>query len=239
MSEKVDKIKEVSYYHTKIKDWPESERPREKLMNLGADRLSDAELLAILLRSGAGKITAVDLAKRLLIEYEGLIPLSGRSIGELKKMKGIGSTKAVTLMAAFEICKRIASGGDIKKVKIRCPDDIANYYIPMMWNMKKEIFKIVLLDSSNQIIKDVMISEGSLNSSVVHPREVFKPAVSESAAGVILVHNHPSGDVQPSPEDITITKNIVEAGKLMGISVHDHIIIGGKSYTSLADKGLM
>ncbi len=202
MLKKVDKIKEVSYYHTKIKDWPESERPREKLLELGADKLSNAELLAILLRSGSGEVTAVDLAKRLMIEYGELPAISGRSIGELKKMKGIGNTKAVTLIAAFEIGRRIASGGDIKKVKIGWPEDIANYYIPLMRNLKKEQFKIVLLDSSNQILKDILISEGNLNSSIVHPREIFKPAVSESAASIILVHNHPSGDCEPSEDDI-------------------------------------
>jgi len=239
LSEKIDKIKEISYYHTKIKDWPESERPREKLINLGVDKLSDAELLAIILRAGSGKITAVDLAKRLLIEYSGLIPLSCVSISELKKLKGIGNTKAVTLVASFEIGKRIASGGDIKKIKLTSPENVAEYFIPSMWNLKKEIFKIVLLDSNNQIIKDVQISEGSLNSSIVHPREVFKPAILESSASIILIHNHPSGSIEPSSDDIEITKKIIETGKIIGINVYDHIIIGGKKFTSLANMGLI
>lgn len=237
--EKVDKIREVSYYHTKIKDWPPDERPREKLMNLGPEKLSDAELIAILLGSGTGKVTAVDVAKRLLIEYKELNLLSERSIGELKRMKGIGSVKAVKLMAAFEIGRRIASGGNIKKEKIVSPENVADYYTPLMKHLKKEVFKIVLLDSSNQIIKDVEISKGSLNANVVHPREVFKEAVSESAASIILIHNHPSGNAQPSEDDIAVTKKLVEAGKIMGILVCDHIIIGDGEYKSFANLGLI
>ena len=237
--EKVDKIREVSYYHTKIKDWPPDERPREKLMNLGPEKLSDAELIAILLGSGTGKVTAVDVAKRLLIEYKELNLLSERSIGELKRMKGIGSVKAVKLMAAFEIGRRIASGGNIKKEKIVSPENVADYYIPLMKHLKKEVFKIVLLDSSNQIIKDVEISKGSLNANVVHPREVFKEAVSESAATIILIHNHPSGNAKPSEDDIAVTKKLVDAGKIMGILVCDHIIIGDGEYKSFANMGLI
>ena len=239
MTEQVDKIREVSYYHTKIKDWPPDERPREKLMNLGAEKLSDTELVAILLGSGTGKVTAVDVAKRLLIEYKGLNLLSERSIGELKRMKGIGSAKAVKLMAAFEIGRRIASGGNIKKEKIVSPENVADYYIPLMKHLKKEVFKIVLLDSSNQIIKDVEISRGSLNANVVHPREVFKEAVSEPAASIILIHNHPSGNAHPSGDDIAVTKKLIEAGKIMGIPVCDHIIIGDSEYKSFANMGLI
>lgn len=239
MTEQVDKIREASYYHTKIKDWPQDERPREKLMNLGPEKLSDAELIAILLGSGTGKVTAVDVAKRLLIEYKGLNLLSERSISDLKRMKGIGSAKAVKLMAAFEIGRRIASGGNIKKEKIVSPENVADYYIPLMKHLKKEVFKIVLLDSSNQIIKDVEISKGSLNANVVHPREVFKEAVSESAASIILIHNHPSGNAQPSEDDIAVTEKLVEAGKIMGILVCDHIIIGDGEYKSFANLGLI
>ncbi len=239
MTEQVDKIREASYYHTKIKDWPQDERPREKLMNLGPEKLSDAELIAILLGSGTGKVTAVDVAKRLLIEYKGLNLLSERSISDLKRMKGIGSVKAVKLMAAFEIGRRIASGGNIKKEKIVSPENVADYYIPLMKHLKKEVFKIVLLDSSNQIIKDVEISKGSLNANVVHPREVFKEAVSESAASIILIHNHPSGNAQPSEDDIAVTEKLVKAGKIMGILVCDHIIIGDGEYKSFANMGLI
>lgn len=239
MAEQVDKIREASYYHTKIKDWPPDERPREKLMNLGPEKLSDAELIAILLGSGTGKVTAVDVAKRLLIEYKELNLLSERSISDLKRMKGIGSAKAVKLMAAFEIGRRIASGGNIKKEKIVSPENVADYYIPLMKHLKKEVFKIVLLDSSNQIIKDVEISKGSLNANVVHPREVFKEAVSESAASIILIHNHPSGNAQPSEDDIAVTEKLVEAGKIMGILVCDHIIIGDGEYKSFANLGLI
>ena len=239
MSEQVDKIREEAFYRTKIKDWPLNERPREKLMSLGPEVLSDAELIAILLGSGSGKITAVDLAKKLLIEYNGLKSLSERSIGELKRMKGVGSAKAVALLSAFEIGRRVASGGGIKNKKITSSVDVANYYIPSMGHIKKEIFKIVLLDSSNRIIKDIEISRGSLNANVVHPREVFKEAISESSAGIIFLHNHPSGNTEPSEEDKIITKTLVDAGKILGISVFDHIIIGCSGYFSFADNGLM
>ena len=239
MPERVDKIKEASYYHTKIKDWPPDERPREKLINLGPEKLSDAELVAILLGSGTGKVTAVDVSKRLLIEYRGLNTLSERSIGDLKRMKGIGSARAVKLIAAFEIGRRIAGGGKIKKEKMISPESVADYYIPQMRHLKKEVFKIVLLDSSNRIIKDVEISMGSLNANVVHPREVFKEAVSESAASIILIHNHPSGNTQPSEDDIAVTKKLVSAGEIMGIKVCDHIIIGDSEYKSFANMGLI
>ena len=234
-----EKVKELSYYHTRIKDWPESERPREKLMRRGVDALTDAELLAILIGSGTGKITAVDLAKRLLIEHKTLRGLAGKSVADLKKFKGIGSARAVSLVSAFELGRRLHSREDEKLDVVRSPQDVAARFIPKLRDLKKEVFLLLLLNSANGVIKEVIISEGNLNASVVHPREVFKAAIDELAAGVILVHNHPSGNRNPSREDIALTKQIVEAGKVVGIPVHDHIIVAGGVFTSFAEEGLI
>lgn len=232
----VDKIKETSYYHTRIRDWPENERPREKLILHGPASLSDAELLAIFIRTGSGEVTAVDIAKKLLIDFNGLHDLSIRSLGELRRMKGIGAAKGTTLLAAFELAKRINRGEPIHKKKIRGACDVFRYYGPVLKDLKKEVFNIILLDSQNQVIIEKTISEGSLDASIVHPREVFKEAITESASALLLIHNHPSGNSNPSNEDRQITKSLVGAGKLMGIAVYDHIIIGD-TYYSFAEHG--
>lgn len=232
-------VGEASNYHTKIKDWPESERPREKILNNGAASLSDAELLAVLIRSGSGKITAVDVAKKMLSDFQTLNSLVARSIPELKKYKGIGNTKAVTLAAAFEFGRRVAASWDEKKFRVLSPQDVANKYLPSLRDTKQEIFKVLLLDSANHLLKDVEITRGTLNSSLVHPREVFRAAITEPAAAIILLHNHPSGNPEPSADDIQITKQLVEASKIIGIPVHDHIILGGNSFVSFAERGIL
>ena len=234
-----DKVKEVSYYHTRIKDWPESERPREKLLKRGVDALSDAELLAILIGSGTGKVTAVDLAKRLLVEHKSLRELAGMSVADLQKFKGIGSARAVSIISAFELGRRLHTREDEKLGAVKSPDDVAGRYIPKLRDLKKEIFYVLLLNSANVIIKEVELTRGTLNASLVHPREVFKAAIDGLAASIILVHNHPSGNRTPSSEDIALTKQIVEAGKVVGIPVHDHIIVAGGSYTSFAEENLL
>jgi DNA repair protein RadC len=234
-----EKVKEVAYYHTRIKDWPESERPREKLVKHGPAALTDAELLAILIGSGTSKVTAVDLAKRLFIEHKNLRELAGMSVADLKKYKGIGTARAVSVVSAFELGRRLSAREDEQPPVVRSPQDVANRYIPKLRDLKKEVFLVLLLNSANRIMKEVKISEGSLNASVVHPREVFKAAIDELAASVILVHNHPSGNKTPSSEDIALTKQILEAGKVVGISVHDHIVIAGGSYTSFAEENLL
>lgn len=232
----VDKIKETSYYHTRIRDWPENERPREKLVLRGPASLSDAELLAIFIRTGSGKVTAVDIAKKLLIDFRDLRVLSTKSLGELRTMKGIGAAKGTTLLAAFELARRVNSGEPIQKRKIQSASEVFRYYGPALKDLKKEVFKIILLNSHNQVIIDKTISEGNLDTSIVHPREVFKEAITESASALLLVHNHPSGNSYPSNEDRQITKTLVGAGKLMGIAVYDHIIIGD-TYYSFAEHG--
>ena len=233
------KVNEPSFYHSKIKDWPVNERPREKLINHGPEVLTEAELLAILIGSGSGKVTAVDIAKTLFVEHRTLRSLAGLSVGDLKQFKGIGDARAVSIAAAFELARRLQSSPDVERRIIRSPSDIAEEFIPALRDLQQEVFIVVLLNSANKIIKEITITKGLLNSSLTHPREVFRHAIVEHAASVILMHNHPSGNPEPSQEDISITKQIVEAGKVVGIPVHDHIIIAGGNFTSLAERGLI
>jgi DNA repair protein RadC len=232
----------MAEYREAIKDWPEDERPRERLIKYGAESLSDAQLLAIILRTGNKTKSAVDLARTLIGRFKDFRSMDALSISELCKEKGIGTAKAAQIKAAFEIGKRMLSSGSGLKKGFTCSEDVVNYYIPLMKNLKKEIFKTVLLDSKNKILKDVedeTVSKGSLTASIVHPREVFKTAIKESAAAVILVHNHPSGDPSPSREDIEITQRLVKSGEIVGIRVLDHIIIGDGSHFSFLDKKMI
>ncbi len=230
-------VREAEYYRAPIPEWPEGERPREKLMQLGPDRLSDAELLAILIRTGNQQQTALDLAKSLLAQHKNILQLSRMPYQQLATLKGLGPVKAVTLNAAFELGRRLAAFPGSEKLKITGPETVKNKFGPLVAHLKKEIFKILLLNSANILIRDVTISEGILDSALVHPREVFKVAILESAASIILVHNHPSGEVKPSTEDFRITQRLVNAGKIVGIPVLDHIILGGDSYYSFHEEG--
>jgi DNA repair protein RadC len=223
----------------KITRWPEKERPRERLLQHGPQTLAEAELLGILLGKGTRRKTAVDLARELLGQYQSLQKLFSRSPSELMKVKGIGSAKAATLSAAFELVRRIQSQKESPKVSFKRSSDVAGHYAPLMRDLRKEVFKVILLNRANRLIKDVTISEGTLEASIVHPRDVFREALLEPAAGVILVHNHPSGNPNPSEEDLRITKQLTEAGRLLGIKVYDHIILAGENYRSLADEGLI
>ncbi len=223
----------------KITRWPENERPRERLLQHGPQPLAEAELLGILLGKGTRKKTAVDLARELLGRYESLQKLFSRSPSELMEVKGIGSAKAATLSAAFELGRRVQSQRDVPKGSFKRSSDVANHYLPLMRDLRREVFKIVLLNRANRLIRDVTISEGTLEASLVHPRDVFREAILEPAAGIILIHNHPSGNPSPSEEDLRMTRQLVEAGRLLGIKVYDHIILAGESYRSLADEGLI
>ena len=223
----------------KITRWPKAERPRERLLQHGSQPLSEAELLGILLGKGTRKKTAIDLARELLDQYESLQKLFSRSPSELMKVKGIGSAKAATLSAAFELARRIQSQKSGAKVSFKRSAEVFEHYLPLMRDLRKEVFKVLLLNRANRLIKEVTISEGTLEASIVHPRDVFREALLEPAAGVILIHNHPSGNPSPSEEDLRITKQLVEAGRLLGIKVYDHIILAGESYRSLADDGLI
>ncbi|MBM4276716.1 MAG: JAB domain-containing protein [Deltaproteobacteria bacterium] len=232
----VDSMAESPY---KISRWPEKERPRERLLQQGAQHLGEAELLGILIGKGTTRKTAIDLARELLDRYESLENLFSRSPSELMKIKGIGSAKAATLSAAFQLVRRIQSKTSKDQPSFKRAKDVANLYLPLMKDLRKEVFRVLLLSRSNQLIKEATISEGTLDASIVHPRDVFREALLESAAGIILLHNHPSGNPNPSEEDLRITKQLVEAGRVMGIKVYDHIILAGENYRSLADDGLI
>jgi DNA repair protein RadC len=224
----------------KVKELPLDDRPREKLMLRGAQSLSDAELIAILLRTGMKGKSVIQVSQELLQKYDGLNSLTSQTHDALKNFPGIGKDKAATLLAAFEITRRI----DSKKKwrfdkKITSPQDVAEIFIPLLRDEVKEKFLVVCLSSSNKIIKYEVISVGNLNSSVVHPREVFKVAIESNSANIILLHNHPSGNAEPSNEDIAITKKLVEAGKIFEIHVFDHIIIAGDRFESFVERKLL
>ena len=223
----------------KITRWPKTERPRERLLQHGPQPLTEAELLGILLGKGTRKKTAIDLARELLDQYESLQKLFSRSPSELMKVKGIGSAKAAILSAAFELVRRIQSQKSGAKVSFKRSAEVFEHYLPLMRDLRKEVFKVLLLNRASRLIKEVTISEGTLEASIVHPRDVFREALLEPAAGIILIHNHPSGNATPSEEDLRITKQLVEAGRLLGIKVYDHIILAGEGYRSLADEGLI
>ena len=223
----------------KITQWPKQERRRERLLQQGPQHLTETELLGILLGKGTKKKTAVDLARELLDRYKSLKGLFFRSPSELTTIKGIGPAKAAILSAAFELVRRIQSEKNTDKPYFKRAFDVANHFLPLMRDLRKEVFKVLLLNRANRLIKEVFISEGTLDASIVHPREVFREALLEPAAGVILIHNHPSGNPTPSEEDLRITKQLVEAGRLLGIRVIDHIILAGENYRSFADEGLI
>jgi len=224
----------------KVKELPIDDRPREKLTLRGAQSLSDAELIAILLRTGTKGKNVIEVAQKLIEKYNNLNLLSGQSLEALKKFPGIGKDKAATLVAAFEISRRADSQKKwYSNKKITSPSDIADIFIPLLRDELKEKFFVICLNSTNKIIKYEIISVGSLNSSVVHPREVFKVGIENSSANIILLHNHPSGNAEPSNEDINLTKKLVDAGKLLEIQVFDHIIIAGNNFTSLVEKRII
>ncbi|HTR82527.1 MAG TPA: DNA repair protein RadC [Bacteroidota bacterium] len=233
------KVREASFYHTKIKDWPAGERPREKLIDHGPSVLTEAELLAILIGSGSGRVTAIDLAKTMFAEHKTLRTLAGLTAADLKKFKGIGDARAVVIVASFELARRLQSSPEAERLQVRAPADVAEHLIPQLRDLTQEVFLVILLNSANRITKEITITKGLLNSSLTHPREVFRQAILEHAASIILAHNHPSGNPEPSQEDIAITKQIVEASKVVGIPVHDHLIIAGGNFTSFAERGLI
>lgn len=223
--------------HLKIKELPEGERPYEKLEKFGAERLTDAELLAIIIRTGSRSETSVSLAQRIL-KKEQLTSMIDISIEELKTVKGVGRVKAIQIKATLELGKRLVYFRKTDKVYIKTPQDVSDFLMEDMRFLNKEHVKTLLLTTKNELIKVVDISIGSLNSSIVHPREVYNEAVKCRCASIILVHNHPSGDAAPSTEDISITKRISDAGKILGIELLDHIIIGDKVFTSLKERNI-
>lgn len=223
-----------------IKKMAESERPREKLMNCGVNALSNAELLAILIRTGTKEVSAIDLAQRILsMSDKGIRYLADCNIEELSQIKGIASAKACQIISAIELGKRLAMSRVEEKFNIKSPRDVANIFMEEMRYYKKEYFKNILLNTKNEIIYSENISIGCLNSSLVHPREVFVNAIKKSASSLIIMHNHPSGNPDPSKEDIKITKRLIEVGKIIGIEILDHIIIGDGNYISLKESSII
>ena len=219
-----------------IRKWPEDERPRERLLKHGADHLSDAHLLAIILRTGGGGKSAIDLALEMLNTFGGLKGMENASPGEFSVFKGIGNAKIAQLKASFELGRRILDGPRSKGPVFSSGDDVYLYYRRLR-DLKKEVFHCALLDAKNRMFRDCRISEGTLTNSLIHPREAFRDAIRESAAAVIFVHNHPSGDPSPSREDVSITERLVDAGEIVGIRVLDHVIVGDERYTSMMEKG--
>jgi DNA repair protein RadC len=220
-----------------IQFWTENERPRERLLRQGPEALSEAQLIAILLRTGRKDSTAVAVAVDLLKRTDGVQGLVNRGIAELCDVPGIGSAKAAQLVAALELGRRTSAHPLSTGRRVGSSQDIYRHYQPLMRTLRRECFKAILLDSKHSIIKDVTISEGSLSSSIVHPREAFNAAVRESAAAVVFLHNHPSGDPEPSPEDHALTRRLLTSGEILGIKVLDHLIIGDGRYVSFADQG--
>jgi len=226
-------------YIIKIKDWPEHERPRERLIKYGADKLQDAELLAIILRIGGVEDTAIDLARILLNKFGSFRGLDSKSISEICEINGIGPAKAAQIKAALEIGKRMASEQVKIKERIDSYEDVYKLVGTYMRDLNREEFKIVLLTSRNNLILERTLFEGSLTESMVNAREIVKEALNNSAAGIVFVHNHPSGDPSPSTEDKNITQRLVSACKLVGIKPFDHLIIGKDQYYSFAENGLI
>lgn len=222
-----------------ISQWPRAERPRERFYHMGGEALADAELLAIQLGTGAPGRSAVDVAREMLVAYGSLAELSGRAVEELARIKGVGRAKAVRLAAAFELTRRLRARVPAERTVLGSPAQVYAAFGPLMEELKREVFRVALLDAQNGLLRDLVVSEGTLSASLVHPREVFKPAILESAASVILLHNHPSGDPTPSREDVRLTRQLVECAALLDLRIHDHVIIGRGRFASLAEQGVI
>ncbi len=222
-----------------IHDLPISERPRERLLKFGAESLSAQEILALILGRGIAGESVMVTAQRLLSRFGSLKGIASASIEELSQVRGIGLAKAAQFKAALELANRLEAYSEASdKPVVKMPEDVANLVRGRLKGKKREHFLAILLDSRSRLIKVSEISVGSLDTSIVHPREAFKEAISASAASVIFVHNHPSGDPTASEDDIELSKRLIQAGEIMGIDVLDHIIIGGKDYLSLKRQGL-
>ena len=219
---------------------PPAERPRERLWSLGPAALTTVELLAILLGTGTGGRTALDLAADLLEVGAGsLRRVAMRPRAELLQIEGIGPGKGARLLAAFEVGARLAGEDRPAAPRIREPEDVARLFQPRLRDLQVEEFHLLALDSQSQVLRQVLVTRGLLNSSLVHPREVFRAAIAEAAAGIIVVHNHPSGDPTPSTEDRTITRQLAEAGRLLDLPLYDHVVIAGDRFVSFAAAGLL
>jgi DNA repair protein RadC len=223
----------------RLREIPSEERPRERMQQFGAEALSHAELLAILLRTGTSNESAIHLAQRILNECGGLRKLAETKWDELTQIHGIGPAKALQLQASLEFGRRVARSRLPETVKITCPQDAADLLMEELRHHKEEHFVCLFLNTKNQVIGRQTLSIGSLNASIVHPREVFKAAIRRSSASILCAHNHPSGDPTPSAEDLQLTKRLGEAGQLMGIELLDHLVIGDNRFISLKEMGCL
>ncbi|RIM68560.1 RadC family protein [Staphylococcus xylosus] len=221
----------------KIKELANNQKPRERLINNGSAHLSDVELLAILINTGRKGFSSLDIANELLKSVESLKQLKALSINDLNKVKGIGLYKALILKAAFELGERMHSGSLEEKIQITSPQDVADFMMGKMEHLTQEKFIVLFLNSKNVIIKQKTIFIGTLNSSVIHPREIFSEAIKCASNAIVVLHNHPSGDTTPSKEDIRATNRLRECGEILGIDLLDHIIIGDHTYMSMVEDG--
>ena len=220
-----------------IKEIPLNDRPREKMAANGAAVLTDAELIAILLRTGTAEKSAIDIASEMTADGGLCKRLAGITrLNELTNIKGLGQAKAATVLAALEIGRRIASAKPIEKIHLSCPQDVADFLMPRLRYAAKEQFVVILLNNKNKVVGTEVVSEGSLSSSIVHPREVFAPAILHHAAAIMVAHNHPSGDPKPSTEDEEVTRLLLHSGKVLGIPMIDHVIIGDGNYYSFLEN---
>jgi DNA repair protein RadC len=218
----------------------DADRPRERLWSLGPDALTTLELLAILIGTGTEGRGAVEVARRLLDRSDGsLRRLTQRPRAELLRAEGIGPTKAARLIAAFELAARLSREDRPAVVRIREPEDVVRVFGARLRDLQVEEFHLLALDSQSQVLREVLVTRGLLNSSLVHPREVFRAAIAEAAAGIIVVHNHPSGDPTPSAEDRAVTQQLAAAGRLLDLPLYDHVIIAGDDFVSFATAGLL
>ena len=225
-----------------INNLPPQERPYEKCERFGPAHLTDAELLAILLRTGTKGENSIQLAKRLLYSMssgEGVLGLHQWSLEQLVSLRGIGRVKAIQILSLLELAKRLSKARASEGLSLSNPSSIAMYYMEEMRHQKQEVLKLLLLNTKNKLISENDISKGSVNCAVISPRELFVEALQKNAVSIILIHNHPSGEPTPSQEDVLLTKRIAEAGKMIGIGLLDHIVIGNNCYTSLREKGLL
>lgn len=222
-----------------MRELPPEERPRERLARLGTSSLRNEELLAILLRVGTKRKSALELARELIVHFGGLRGIASATVHQLAQMSGIGLAKAAQISAAVEFGRRVALAGMGDLPQIRSPEDVYSLLIGRLQGEKREHLLALILDVKNRVLKTETISIGTLDSSLVHPREVYRVAIREGAANIIIAHNHPSGDPTPSPEDIQITRRLWEAGTLIGIDLLDHVIVGDGKYVSLRERGVI
>jgi DNA repair protein RadC len=222
-----------------IEQWPASERPRERLYHSGADALADAELLALQLGSGRRGQSAVEVAREMLAAYGSLAGVAARELAELAGRPGVGRAKAARLASAFELTRRLRARTPGARTPMGNPAEVYAAFGPLMEDLSREVFRVALLDAQNGLLRDVVVSVGTLSTTLVHPREVFRPALLEPTASLILLHNHPSGDPTPSREDIRLTRQLVESARLLDLRLHDHVVIGQGRYVSMAERGII